>query len=58
LYNIKETYEAVAFVRTKVDFNNDEVYKQVVGDFENYIFSNPNEDDATVIGVKNRHTSP
>ncbi|MEY8865134.1 AAA family ATPase [Enterobacter asburiae] len=48
----KETYEAVAFVRTKVDFNNDEVYKQVVGDFENYIFSNPNEDDATVIGVK------
>ncbi|OWO82065.1 chromosome segregation protein SMC [Photorhabdus luminescens] len=48
----KETYEAVAFVRTKVDFNDDEIYKQVVGDFDNYLFSNPNEDDAAVIGVK------
>ena len=48
----KETYEAVAFVRTKVDLNNDEIYKQVVGDFDSYSFSNPNDDDATVLGVK------
>lgn len=48
----KETYEAVAFVRTKVDFNDDEIYKKVVGDFDSYSFSNPNEDDATMLGVK------
>ncbi|KTL62473.1 chromosome segregation protein SMC [Photorhabdus laumondii subsp. laumondii] len=48
----KETYEAIAFVRTKIDFNDDETYIKVVGDFNNYVFSNPKEDDAAVIGVK------
>lgn len=48
----KETYEAIAFVRTKIDFNDDETYIKVVGDFSNYVFSNPKEDDAAVIGVK------
>jgi hypothetical protein len=54
----KETYEAVAFVRTKVDLNNDEIYKQVVGDFDSYSFSNPNDDDATVLGVRSHLTLP
>ncbi|WP_047710115.1 ATP-dependent nuclease [Pectobacterium atrosepticum] len=48
----KETYEAVSFVRSKVDFNDDAVYKEAVGDFVNYIFSNPNDDDAAVLGTK------
>lgn len=54
----KETYEAVAFVRTKVDLNNDEIYKQVVGDFDSYSFSNPNDDDATVLGLRSHLTLP
>ncbi|OUF38283.1 hypothetical protein AZZ64_000961 [Enterobacter cloacae] len=48
----KETYEAVAFVRTKVDFNNNEIYETIVGDFNKYIFPNPNDDDAGSLGIK------
>lgn len=47
----KETYEAVAFVRTKVDFNNDDIYKEIVGDFHDYIFPEPN-DDADILGCR------
>lgn len=50
----KETYEAVAFVRTKIDFTNDEVYKDIVGDFINLRFSDPN-DDAEKLGCKKPH---
>ncbi|MEN4692902.1 AAA family ATPase [Pantoea agglomerans] len=50
----KETYEAVAFVRTKIDFTNDEVYKDIVGDFINLSFSDPN-DDAEKLGCKKPH---
>lgn len=48
----KETYEAVAFVRTKVDFNDNEIYETIVGDFNEYIFPNPNDDDAGSLGIK------
>ncbi|EJG0814090.1 AAA family ATPase [Cronobacter sakazakii] len=48
----KETYEAVAFVRTKVDFNDNEIYETIVGDFNKYIFPNPNDDDAGSLGIK------
>lgn len=50
----KETYEAVAFVRTKVDFTNDEIYKDIVGDFINLSFSDPN-DDSEKLGCKKPH---
>jgi len=50
----KETYEAVAFVRTKIDFTNDEIYKDIVGDFINLSFSEPN-DDAEKLGCKKPH---
>ncbi|MER2472034.1 AAA family ATPase [Photorhabdus laumondii] len=48
----KETYEAVAFVRTKVDLNNDDIYKGIVGNFDSYIFSDPNNDSAEILGNK------
>lgn len=50
----KENYEAVAFVRTKIDFSDDEVYKQIVGDFSSLIFANP-VDDAEKLGCKKPH---
>ncbi|WP_210461745.1 ATP-dependent nuclease [Pantoea ananatis] len=50
----KENYEAVAFVRTKIDFSDDEVYKQIVGDFSSLIFANPN-DDAEKLGCRKPH---
>lgn len=50
----KENYEAVAFVRTKIDFSDDEVYKQIVGDFSSLIFANP-VDDAEKLGCKKTH---
>ncbi|EIW8643596.1 MULTISPECIES: ATP-dependent nuclease [Enterobacteriaceae] len=48
----KETYEAVAFVRTKVDFNDNGIYETIVGDFNKFIFPNPNDDDAGSLGIK------
>ncbi|MDI9277377.1 AAA family ATPase [Pantoea sp. EABMAA-21] len=50
----KEHYEAVAFVRTKIDFSDDEVYKDIVGDFLSLSFANPN-DDAEMLGCKKPH---
>ncbi|AGH81801.1 SMC domain-containing protein [Psychromonas sp. CNPT3] len=46
----RETYEPVAFVRTKLDFTDQNVYKKIVGDFDNYIFPDPNMEDSTEIG--------
>ncbi|MEI7163670.1 ATP-dependent nuclease [Pectobacterium versatile] len=50
----KETYEAVAFVRSKIDFNDDDIYRDLVGNFVDFSFSDPN-DDAEKIGCKKPH---
>ncbi|MCU7849370.1 MAG: AAA family ATPase [Candidatus Thiodiazotropha sp. (ex Lucinoma kastoroae)] len=46
----KDDYEAVAFTRTTVDFTDDNVYAQLVGDFARGIYSNPQDEDAALIG--------
>jgi predicted ATP-dependent endonuclease of OLD family len=48
----RETYEAVAFVQTHLDFTDKHIYKNTVGDFENYIFPDPNAESAAEIGNK------
>lgn len=47
----KEDYEVAAFTRTSADFTDNEIYKQLVGDFENATFPNPHDEDAALIGV-------
>lgn len=47
---IRETYEPVAFVRTQLDFTDENTYKTVVGDFEQYIFPDPSEVTEALIG--------
>ncbi|HFT3433941.1 TPA: AAA family ATPase [Klebsiella variicola] len=47
----KETYEAVAFVRSKIDLNDDDVYRKIVGDFNVCSFAEPN-DDAEILGCR------
>ncbi len=46
----KEDYEVVAFTRTTVDFSDDDVYQQFVGDFQTGILPDPREEDAALIG--------
>ena len=46
----RETYEAVAFVRSKLDFTNLETYAAYVGDFERLAFPDPNHDSSDKIG--------
>lgn len=48
----KETYEPVAFVRTKIDFTEESIYRDHVGDFKQFIFPNPNLESEELIGNK------
>ncbi|MCT9979474.1 AAA family ATPase [Acinetobacter sp. I-MWF] len=48
----RETYEPIALVRTKIDFAEESVYQDHVGDFEQYIFPNPNLESEELIGNK------
>ena len=52
--DIKSDYELKKTVGTIFDFNDDNEYKRVVGDFENCVFANPDEvqDDSRIIGDK------
>jgi predicted ATP-dependent endonuclease of OLD family len=47
----REYYEAVSFVRGEVDYLYDDQYEKVVGNFYNYIFPDPGEESATLLGV-------
>ncbi|PCJ56543.1 MAG: chromosome segregation protein SMC [Planctomycetota bacterium] len=44
-------YETVAFVRGTVDYLDDNEYESVAGNFNNYIFPNPDNDDAALLGA-------
>ncbi|MCD9540614.1 AAA family ATPase [Photobacterium carnosum] len=48
----RETYEAIAFTRTTLDFTNEVTYRDKVGDFEDYIFPDPNQENAAEIGIQ------
>ncbi|TOQ64120.1 AAA family ATPase, partial [Vibrio parahaemolyticus] len=41
----RDTYEPVAFVRTKLDFTDDNTYKATVGDFDEYKFPDPSKEN-------------
>lgn len=46
----RDSYEAVAFTRTSVDFSLDHVYERLVGNFEELNFPNPDDEDSAEIG--------
>lgn len=46
----RETYEAVAFVRTKLDFTRQDIYKSYVGDFKRIVFPDPSQESSSEIG--------
>ncbi|MFM1705522.1 ATP-dependent nuclease [Aeromonas salmonicida] len=48
----RETYEPVAFVRTKIDLTDESVYRDHVGDFKKYIFPDPHLESEALIGNK------
>jgi len=48
----RETYEPIAFVRTKIDLADESIYRDHVGDFKQYIFPNPNLESEELIGNK------
>lgn len=51
--NIKLTdYEFVYTARSQVDFTNPEVYKNIVGDIENKVYSDPDNVDMSLTGSK------
>lgn len=52
--DIRNDYEVKRTVGTIFDFIDDEFYKKIVGDFDNYIFPSPDDvqDDSTQIGDK------
>lgn len=47
-----DDYEAVFTGRAAGDFLSDTMYQQVVGDFANCVFPNPNDEDQNVLGVR------
>ncbi len=47
-----ENYESIFKGRATGDFLADQVYEDVVGDFEDLDFPNPDEEDTSIIGVK------
>ena len=52
--DIRNDYEVKRTVGTIFDFIDDEIYKKIVGDFDNYIFPSPDDvqEDSTQIGDK------
>jgi predicted ATP-dependent endonuclease of OLD family len=47
-----DQYESIFTGRATGNFSDDELYKELVGDFENEDFPDPDEDDSSIIGVK------
>jgi putative ATP-dependent endonuclease of OLD family len=47
-----DQYESIFTGRATGNFSDDELYKELVGDFENEGFPDPDEDDSSIIGVK------
>lgn len=45
-------YEFYYTSRAQTDFTDDKVYKNIVGDLENGIYSNPDNDDTSILGGK------
>lgn len=45
-------YEFYYTARSQADFTNPDVYKSIVGDFEQSTYQNPDEDDARILGTK------
>jgi len=45
-------YEFYYTARSQADFTNPDVYKSIVGDFEQNTSQNPDEDDARILGTK------
>lgn len=48
-------YETVFTSRLSADFNNEQIYKRLVGDFELGYFPNPEEDDTQLLGNISPH---
>ncbi|HDJ2894230.1 TPA: AAA family ATPase [Staphylococcus aureus] len=48
-------YESVFSYRVNADFNDDKIYKSLVGDFKNAIFPNPEEDNNYLLGNISTH---
>lgn len=48
-------YETVYSCRVDADFNNKIMYKELVGDFENNIFPDPEQEDNTLLGTISPH---
>ncbi len=48
----RDTYEPVAFVRTKLDFTDGNTYKATVGDFDEYKFPDPSKESEATFGNK------
>jgi len=46
----RDTYEAIAFVRTNLDFTQEDIYKKHVGDFVEFTFPDPNDENKAEIG--------
>lgn len=47
-----EQYESIFTGRSTGDFSDNQVYEDIVGDFENQDFPDPDEEDTSIIGVK------
>ncbi|WP_052360703.1 AAA family ATPase [Oceanobacillus manasiensis] len=47
-----DDYEVVYSFRSKADFSNDDIYKSFVGDFENIIFPNPEDETNDQLGIQ------
>ncbi|MBQ9763560.1 MAG: AAA family ATPase [Phascolarctobacterium sp.] len=45
-------YEFVYTSRSQADFVRDDIYKSIVGDFDNGIYADPDEDDTGILGSK------
>lgn len=48
-------YESVFTCRLNADFNDEQQYKALVGDFEQGIFPNPEEDNQLILGIISPH---
>ncbi|HAS6180262.1 TPA: AAA family ATPase [Vibrio vulnificus] len=48
----RDTYEPVAFVRTKLDFTDADTYKDMVGDFDEFMFPDPSKESEATLGNK------
>ncbi|MCK4784031.1 MAG: AAA family ATPase [Desulfobacteraceae bacterium] len=53
-----DDYEPFLSGRATADFLDDEVYRQVIGDFNTFTFPDPNDDDQNLIGVRIRPIHP